>query len=1214
MANWITDLVDPKSRQWEEFYRNRWQHDRVVRSTHGVNCTGGCSWNIFVKDGIITWELQATDYPLLEDKIPPYEPRGCQRGISASWYVYSPLRVKYPYMRGTLYNLWKKAKKNTSNLLEAWKSIVEDPSNRRLYQESRGKGGFKRVSWDEALEVIAVSTLYTIRKYGPDRIFGFSPIPAMSYLSYGGGSRFLQLLGGVNLSFYDWYCDLPNSFPETWGEQTDVCESADWYNSRFVVSMGANLGMTRTPDVHFISEAKHVGAKFVCIAPDFSMAAKFSDWWIPIEAGTDHAMWCAVNHVILKEYYVDRKVDYFSDYLKKYTDTPFLIELIEDGDTFRPGQFLRANRLSTYKEIENGDWKLLVYDEESMELKVPVGTLGFRYAEKDKGKWNLKLEDSEGKTIDPLLTLLDKHDEIIMVEFPDYENSGKINRSVPAKKVKTDTGEVYVTTSLDLMFAHFGVQRDGMIGDYPSSYDEDIPYTPAWQEKFTKIGRDTVIKFAREFASNAENTEGRSMVITGAGVNHWYYNSLVYRGPITALILTGCVGKNGGGLNHYVGQEKLTLMTPWLSVAMALDWVGPPRLQQTPIWHYMHSDQYRYEGEFTEYASVPGYTKYGKGHVADHIARAVRNGWMPFYPQFNKSPIEIIEEANKAGKTTDEEIKAYVAKQINEGKIKLSVEDPDAPENWPRVFFIWRGNALMSSAKGHEFFLRHYLGTTDNAIKEERAKDFIKDINYRPDAPIGKMDLVVDINFRMDTSALYSDIVLPTAMWYEKNDLNTTDMHSFVHPLGEAVPPSWESKPDWEIFKSFAKKISELAKEYLPGSVKDIVTKPLSHDSPDELSQPTFQDWKYDGIEYIPGKTGFHLAITKRNYTELYNRFISYGPKARENGLGAHGIRFRIDDFYDYVANQPTSRSPDPKHLRSIEWNDKRYPSLEDALDAINLILLLAPETNGELAYRAFEELEKKTGLTGLTDLAADYRNVRMTFEDLKTQPRRILTTPFWSGIVNNGRAYTGYSQNVDKLVPWRTLTGRQHLYMDHPLYVDFGEQFATFKPKLKVEKTGDVDGTGKENGVVLNYLTPHGKWHIHSTYGDTLRMLELSRGCEPAWIHPDDAKKIGVVDNDWVEVLNDNGVMVTRAVVSSRIPRGTCWIYHSPERTISAPISAERRGRGGGHNSLTRVKLNPLLLAGGYAQWTYGFNYWGPVGVNRDTFVVVKKLTNLQW
>ena len=99
---WIKDIHDPQQRGWEEFYRNRWQYDKVVRSTHGVNCTGGCTWMIYVKNGLVTWELQGLDYGSLEAGLPPYEPRGCQRGITFSWHLYSPTRVRYPYIRGAL--------------------------------------------------------------------------------------------------------------------------------------------------------------------------------------------------------------------------------------------------------------------------------------------------------------------------------------------------------------------------------------------------------------------------------------------------------------------------------------------------------------------------------------------------------------------------------------------------------------------------------------------------------------------------------------------------------------------------------------------------------------------------------------------------------------------------------------------------------------------------------------------------------------------------------------------------------------------------------------------------------------------------------------------------------------------------------------------------------------------------------------------------------
>jgi len=138
IMGWIKDIISPETRQWEEFYRNRFQHDRIVRSTHGVNCTGGCSWAIHVKDGIVTWETQQLDYPLLEDSLPPYEPRGCQRGISYSWYLYSPLRIKYPLIRSALLDAYRAKKRETGDPLKAWKALQADTAARRTYQQARG--------------------------------------------------------------------------------------------------------------------------------------------------------------------------------------------------------------------------------------------------------------------------------------------------------------------------------------------------------------------------------------------------------------------------------------------------------------------------------------------------------------------------------------------------------------------------------------------------------------------------------------------------------------------------------------------------------------------------------------------------------------------------------------------------------------------------------------------------------------------------------------------------------------------------------------------------------------------------------------------------------------------------------------------------------------------------------------------------------------------
>ncbi|MDO8687436.1 MAG: molybdopterin-dependent oxidoreductase, partial [Dehalococcoidales bacterium] len=161
--SWIQDIVNPQQRQWEDLYRNRWQYDKIVRSTHGVNCTGGCSWQVYVKNGIITWETQALDYPDFDKCLPPYEPRGCQRGISFSWYIYSPIRVKYPYIRGVLADAWRTARQGNADPVDAWAAVVENKDTRANYQKARGKGGLRRTTWEEALEIITASMIYTAK-------------------------------------------------------------------------------------------------------------------------------------------------------------------------------------------------------------------------------------------------------------------------------------------------------------------------------------------------------------------------------------------------------------------------------------------------------------------------------------------------------------------------------------------------------------------------------------------------------------------------------------------------------------------------------------------------------------------------------------------------------------------------------------------------------------------------------------------------------------------------------------------------------------------------------------------------------------------------------------------------------------------------------------------------------------------------------------------
>jgi len=293
------------------------------------------------------------------------------------------------------------------------------------------------------------------------------------------------------------------------------------------------------------------------------------------------------------------------------------------------------------------------------------------------------------------------------------------------------------------------------------------------------------------------------------------------------------------------------------------------------------------------------------------------------------------------------------------------------------------------------------------------------------------MDLIVNLNFRMDTSALYSDIVLPAASWYEKTDLNSTDMHSFIHPLSPAIAPVWESKSDWMIFREIAKATSELAKTHFSKPVRDLVNVPISHDSPGEVSQSEIKDWSKGECEPIPGKTMHNMVIVDRDYTKIYDKFISLGPNIKK-GLGAHGNSYQCGDFYEKMLD-------DKGHLQEVDG--KKYPSLYEDEEAANAVLNLSSLTNGVLSQRAYEGAEKKTGMK-LTDISEGSQDVLIKYKDLQAKPHRYNQSPVWSGLMNDGRAYSAYTYNVERLVPWRTLTGRQPMKTRKRLILLHGKKY----------------------------------------------------------------------------------------------------------------------------------------------------------------------------
>jgi complex iron-sulfur molybdoenzyme family reductase subunit alpha len=610
-------------REWEDLYREEWDWDSVARSTHSVNCTGSCSWNVYVKNGQVWREEQAGDYPRFDESVPDPNPRGCQKGACYTDYVNADERIKHPLKR-----------------------VGE-----------RGEGKWKRISWDEALTEIADHVIDEVQAGRYDAISGFTPIPAMSPVSFAGGSRLINLLGGVSHSFYDWYSDLPPGEPITWGTQTDNAESADWYNADYLVAWGSNINVTRIPDAKYFLEAGYDGAKRVGVFTDYSQTAIHTDEWVSPEPGSDTALALGMAQTIVSEGLYDEA------HLKEQTDMPLLVR----QDT---GKFLRASEVrGVSSDADDPEWMLLMLDSDGRLREAP-GSLGERDGQHDDSP-SIELD------FDPQL---------------DAETT-----------VRTDDGEVQVRTVWNEL------------------RDELAQYDPETVHEETGVGRETYQRVAREFAE-----ADAAKIIHGKGVNDWYHNDLGNRAIQLLVTLTGNLGEPGTGLDHYVGQEKIWTYEGWKDLSFPAE---GGRSVPTTLWTYYHA----------------GILDNTDPDTAEKIREAIDEEWMPVYPEERENGTR-----------------------------------PD-----PSTMFVWRGN-YFNQAKGNV------------AVEEELWP---------------KLDLVVDVNFRMDSTAMYSDIVLPAASHYEKHDLNMTDMHTYVHPFTPAVEPLGEAKTDWAIFRELAETIQRRARE-----------------------------------------------------------------------------------------------------------------------------------------------------------------------------------------------------------------------------------------------------------------------------------------------------------------------------------------------------------------------------------------------------------------
>ena len=226
---------------------------------------------------------------------------------------------------------------------------------------------------------------------------------------------------------------------------------------------------------------------------------------------------------------------------------------------------------------------------------------------------------------------------------------------------------------------------------------------------------------------------------------------------------------------------------------------------------------------------------------------------------------------------------------------------------------VWRANLLGSSGKGNEYFLRHLLGTDTLAAGRPRRRrtQRPRDVTWHEEAPEGKLDLLLSLDFRMTSTTIFSDVVLPAATWYEKHDLNTTDMHPFVHSFNPAIAPPWQTRTDFDAFQAIAETFSELADDRTSACARTWSPSPLLHDTPDEMANPhgVVRDWKAGECEPVPGRDDAEArrgrARLRRGRRRRWRRSARCWTRL---GATTKGVTFDVTREVDVPARARTAR------------------------------------------------------------------------------------------------------------------------------------------------------------------------------------------------------------------------------------------------------------------------------------------------------------------
>ena len=363
----------PKVGSWEDLYRQRWTWDHIFKGSHGwANCRSHCAWDIYVKNGVVIREEQSGSYEMVEEGIPDFNPRGCQKGACYSEVMYGPSRISVPLKR-----------------------VGE-----------RGSGKWERISWDQAIDEISHKMVDLVQEHGTETI--------MQDL----GPNFDN--GGSTLGRFKFQIKAGGTFADMWAEIGDLNLGAaialgfahtggtsdEWYLSDHIVVWMMNPSVTQIPDAHFLYEAKYNGSELVVVDPQYSATSIHADQWLPIETGTDAALAMATARHIWETDNVDW------DYVKEQSDLPILVRM--DNGQFLRGPDIDADVDGRQLYMWNADENKLEEAPGSEGSDNPKLTLSFDPA--IEGSYQVKMLDGTEVTVAPVAALLKEQLEPFTME------------------------------------------------------------------------------------------------------------------------------------------------------------------------------------------------------------------------------------------------------------------------------------------------------------------------------------------------------------------------------------------------------------------------------------------------------------------------------------------------------------------------------------------------------------------------------------------------------------------------------------------------------------------------------------------------------------------------------------------------------------------------------------------------------------------------------